>query len=191
MGTEEKANECSKCTICESNMMHWEIDGKVCKFCSECINEGIPENEVKVLSLRKRDTSKYIDDAGALVQYILRESFEKNKIPKSEAKNLGKKEIAEKMYFRGICSAVSFFLGTTNPSMIRALRLQFCGVEEEDIKGLVDSYKKQGIDIDVEKLKSTDKEYYDLYTAEDIACFMNDAIFSGDWNKHREWIEKS
>ncbi len=184
-----------KCSCCGSDMdcpdFGVKVESHTCSFCTDFLADGIPEDKVKELSLKKRELSKYYPQVKALAKFLFDSSFERIKLTKQRQRELGKRALAEEMYLQGISSALDFLLHTIDPNVLLGLSIFYC--PDGGLDFMAEQCRSEGIDIDPKKLEdkfaTLDRAKYSQ-TAEGMARMFNDLIFDGDWKKHIEWIEK-
>lgn len=183
-----------KCSYCGSDMdcpdVMVKADKHTCSFCTDFLANGTPEGEVKEKSLKERELSSHYPRVEALAQFIFDAHFEGAKLTKQRLRELGKRAIAEEMYFQGIASALDFLLHVRGPQILEGVDVISCPENKTELFESV--IEKHRLDMDPkqleEKLAAMDPAEYPL-TAEGIARFSNDLLFDGDWKKHLEWTE--
>jgi hypothetical protein len=182
-----KCSYCGEDMDCPESML--AADVHVCSFCTDVMDEGMSREEIIEASREERKLSPYYKDVDELTDFVLSTTFKHNRMPKEIIKEMSKREIERESYISGILTAFDFLLHCGEPKYLRALHLfiKIAGVSSEKLKEALSELINQGADIDLERLKSFNGE---LTKPEDMARFLNEVFFRGDWSKHIEFIKK-
>lgn len=184
-----KCSYCGEDMECPKNMLR--VDKHVCSFCGEVMEDGMSEEEIKSASKRERMLSRYQNDVDEMADTIFTFAYPENAIPKEFLKKMSKRELEENSFHCGVILTLNFILHAAGPETLMSIKnsqgFRSHHVTDEDFEETIKNFKREGIDVDLERLETFEGE---LKTAEGIAKMFNWVIFKGDWKKQLEWEEK-
>ncbi|MFH0861923.1 MAG: hypothetical protein V1875_02730 [Candidatus Altiarchaeota archaeon] len=177
----------SQCSICGEDMECPESmlkAGKhICECCTSVMADGFEgEDEIRARSREERKILECRPEAEYLADYIRNEVYPGDKPPKEILRTMSKKELAEEAYYQGALAALDFMLYAAGPESVRRARKTVDGAREEAVEHLL---KKEGLRVDEERIRCFRG---DPNTLEGGIRLVNEALFSGDWEKHLDFI---
>ena len=186
-----KTVSCSFCgheMDCPENMLGAEKHA--CSFCTEVMEEGMSDEQIKKASERERELSGYWKDVTEMTDVIFTSIHPKNSAPR-EVMAKSKNEIEEMAFKCGVLATLDFILRTAGPEAIlgirNSLRFKHFDISEERFQEAMEGFRKEGLELDMRKLKDFKGG---LRTEEDVVRLFNEALFQGDWEKQLEWARK-
>lgn len=115
----------------------------------------------------------------------------KNAVTREMLKDRSKREIEETAFECGVLATLDFILKTAGPKALMEIRsshgFKFFDVSDEQFEKMLDDFRKEGFEPDMKRLESIKG---DIRKPEDVARFLNEFLFHGDWEKQLEWTRK-
>lgn len=179
---------CGEEMDCPENILKAE---HICSFCADVMEEGMSKEEIARLSRKERRLSPYFKPIVEMADTIFSFTYKRSRRPREELKEISKREVEKTAFHGGIFTAFAFLLHTIGPKIIEDIKnnpkFRILHITDDDIEEMVEHFKQQGIDVDVERFKTYQGG---IRTVEDIEKMINYVIFKGDWEKQLEWEKK-